>query len=345
MPPNFATKLALDFPCGDFVFLSANALYRELPEPNHQIIQKCHIYCITEIPKATIDPHSLKFVEVDSNEGKKISLSLDVIYRIDGQERKFELRPKEGELLDLFEKEKIVRVSNYPHLSLDIVTDDNQVSRSINAHEICFFFQVQDFIEYKILYIGQAFGSEEGNRSAFDRVVKHETLQRVLADCNVTRPDKTILIGMFEFGDAKVITFADGEDKTAIGGMEDIKRTLKAMNHKISKKQQISIIEAALIRYFQPEYNDRLKNDLPAKNTKTLAGCYSYDFNSIGVAFFTEFDATGLKIFTYTDTIEKNWMHTINIELHDIEERKSFFMIGDQNFEPLGTIRHNKKKK
>ncbi|WP_138920268.1 hypothetical protein [Acinetobacter sp. P8-3-8] len=331
------TNFAIEFPTGNFVFLSANALHYNLPEESQRTVNNSHIYFIVDVPKATIDPNSLSVSEISN---KEVKMTMDLLYRFNGSQKRVPVGSQFDKPLELLENEVSVRISDYPHIALEILDSNKHVSRAINANEIGFYFQVEDLIEYKVLYVGQAFGNA-ANRNSMDRIRNHSTLQKILAESNATKPDRNVLIGMFEFGNAHFVTASNPNDESAISGLEDYQRTMNTLNWKIPLKQQISIIEAAIIRFFEPEYNISLKDNLPSKNSKTLAECYKYEISNIVVNVATMFDNFwGIRNLLYSEKVPKNSWHVISIALHDANERKNFFSIGDQMFEPRGVLRH-----
>ncbi|MFN7073900.1 hypothetical protein ACK4QV_20235, partial [Proteus mirabilis] len=48
-----------------------------------------------------------------------------------------------------------------------------------------------------------------------------------------------------------------------------------------SEAERISLYEAALIRYFSPEYNKEFKDSFPSTNLKILQDCYNKDISAV----------------------------------------------------------------
>lgn len=84
---------------------------------------------------------------------------------------------------------------------------------------------------------------------------------------------------------------------------------------------RISLAEAALIRYFEPEYNTHYKKEFPHKRHKMLKKLYDFDFAGLCVEASIEEHRT--KIFS--DKVRPKDHHIANFDLHDPAERKSFF--------------------
>ena len=80
------------------------------------------------------------------------------------------------------------------------------------------------------------------------------------------------------------------------------------------------MIEAALIRYFQPEYNEKFKESKISPKLKSLEKCYDLDMSGIVVEINTE------NLFThYTLKALKNYHHIVKIDLVSHQQRLSFF--------------------
>ena len=337
MANKYLTNFALDFACGDFLFLSPNTLYETLPDISMSIANKCHIYMVVETPKVSIDPSSLKFKVFDN----KIFYAFDLVYLMNGLRKLIHIGTQDkDDYLDLSDNEIGMQVSDYPHTSLELINSSGEVLRSIGADTIASLFQFDDLISLKVLYVGKAYG-KDGSRNALDRLKKHEKLQEILAQY-VNKPDKSILIGMFEFAPARMIINFNGTSDINYTEEEE-ERYLNAFDGDIPMQDQISIIEASIIRYFEPEYNIQLKENLPSKKSKILLKCYEYDFSAVGVTISSKGDLFPFPTFNlYSNNIFKNYFHQIMIDLHSPEERKQFFMIGD-NVIVSGLIRHNEK--
>ena len=101
-------------------------------------------------------------------------------------------------------------------------------------------------------------------------------------------PDDEIFLLAFEYLPYRVITIMDGIDKTAIRDDTDSKRFLSIIDNPLSEHQQICLVEAGLIRYFRPAYNEIYKDSFPASDQKVLSSCYDLDFSGLIVEIDTE---------------------------------------------------------
>lgn len=344
MTENFMTNFAIEFPAGDFIFLSPSALHDELPKESSEIAKKCHIYAILEKPKFFFKQDSVVFLGSKiANNSLYAHFSFTLEYRIDNQVKHEEFTIDESvEGLKVPDGTTSVILGDYPYDTLKFINDNQETLFTLSAGYLAFFLNTPTLSQYKVLYIGQAFGNEQGQRNAIDRLKAHSTLQKILADCLASKPASEIQIGIFQFYRANLLTSMDGRDKSAISDIRDHKRLSNAIDAKISLKSEIAIIEAALIRYFQPEYNIKLKGDLPSQGSKTLQECYKYDISAIAVNLVTRFEQFDMDVQLYSDRIPKKTWHLVQIELHNPDDRKTFFCIGKDRIINKNIIHHKK---
>lgn len=90
-----------------------------------------------------------------------------------------------------------------------------------------------------------------------------------------------------------------------------------------SLQERISIYEAALIRYFCPQYNKEFKDSFPSTNLKILQDCYKKDFSAVIAEI--NFDNLPFKIFS--SSVKSSDSHMAIFDLHKDEARKLFFGI------------------
>ena len=126
------------------------------------------------------------------------------------------------------------------------------------------FMQKQEF---EVLYIGQAYG-KDGNRTAFDRLEQHATLQKILTEYRNDHPDKHIYILLLEIQKQLAMSF-DGRSKEYMKTEEESDKHMKQVCCNLPEEDQvINITEAALINYFKPEYNINSVDNFPNENHK-----------------------------------------------------------------------------
>jgi hypothetical protein len=124
-----------------------------------------------------------------------------------------------------------------------------------------------------------------------------------------------------ESGKVELITSFDGRSTDAIRDGRDSARFISIFENPLKQSEQVSVTEAALIRYFQPHYNKIYKKKFPSTDLKVLNKCYEYDYS----ALFVEINTDELGLSLYSDTVAPSMHHIANIDLVDHESRSSFF--------------------
>lgn len=89
----------------------------------------------------------------------------------------------------------------------------------------------------------------------------------------------------------------------------------------MSDQQFVSFTEAALIKYFQPEYNKTFKNIFPSPAHLTYKDCYELDLNMIAIEIQTE----NVMCRLWSQHVEPKWTHLHKFILHSVNDRKSMF--------------------
>lgn len=332
------TNFGLETNNDHYVFYTSHSLDHKFYENHDNIIDKCHIYCVVDCPRITFIPNTLEY-EIINN---LLFFTVEMNYRFQG-------KIKSVRIVDSFavpNNTNRVEIDEFPHTDIIIKDLNDRFVMSQTAIKIAYVFGIEDITTMKVLYVGKSTGIKK-KKNALERADGHEKIGKISLDWGARHPDRSILVGFFDFPQiTKPISFVDYSDLTRLHGEENEKRVRKISNFEMSLREQTLMIEMALIRYFQPEYNTQVKNDLPDKDSASLKKCYEYDITAIIVKFWTEHETNKkLKYSLYSDSIEKKSKHNISIELVDPEVRKGIYSVGGKNIAPEGTIRHNKKKK
>ena len=185
------------------------------------------------------------------------------------------------------------------------------------------FMQKQEF---EVLYIGQAYG-KDGNRTAFDRLEQHATLQKILTEYRNDHPDKHIYILLLEIQKQLAMSF-DGRSKEYMKTEEESDKHMKQVCCNLPEEDQvINITEAALINYFKPEYNINFVDNFPNENHKGYRQYYDLDYNSLLVELDLEFDhAPLIQLYTSTNRINSSF-DFIRYQLFNDNERSNMYEI------------------
>lgn len=310
---NFMTEFAVNLFSARYLLTSASQLMSdgEMSPDELEISKNCHVYMVVARPAVHFDPSDFTYTDG--------VISGSLVYRTDEGEQRHQFSSpfplKDGAIrLDL---------SPYPHNEIRTYDSEGSIVRWMPANAVSVYqtrlSYEHPFRKLKVLYVGQSFAG--GNSSAFDRLRKHDTLQKILATTAYESPSSEILVLTVEYAPPRIISAMNGMDKSLIRDERDEKRFRKALDADFSKKLQISLVEAALIRYFQPKYNTVYKKKFPSRDLKVLQECYQYDFSSVAV----EFDTSELRMVTYSEVVAPSDHHIANFMLTDDAARKQFF--------------------
>lgn len=182
---------------------------------------------------------------------------------------------------------------------------------------------ITELSDLEVVYIGQALGTQ-GDRSAFDRLLAHSTLQRVLAEqAQVAWWMESVLV-LFSYPEnPRLISKTDGRQAPLITGEADWAHFSSIREPPLSQAQLITIAEASLIRHFQPPYNKHYVGEYPTSNLKHLEDAYRLDYN----ALVTEIDTEDVRVTIRSATIPAADHHIARFDLHNPQDRRSFFAL------------------
>ena len=217
--------------------------------------------------------------------------------------------------------------SAYPFTEFELVGPGNRILLRGTTALLLNVFHVphNPLFDLEVLYVGQAYG-EAGERVAPDRLASHSTLQEIYAEAIRRSPDMDIWLVLFGFDDPYILLHMDGtkghEPQTTEA--EDDEHIGDALRTGVTEQQRINYTEAAMIRYFQPQYNKIFKDTFPSPAHKTYAECYDLDLNAVMV----ELDSEPLGSRLFSAQRAPSWTHFIAYELHSRDERMSMFDFG-----------------
>lgn len=314
----YFSETALIIPSARCAFLPPEELRsgKDVPADALEIIDASHIYLICRRERLSFDPDTFRY-------GKQLC-SGHLIRTLSGNK---ERHPFSMPIVN--EDGGIVSVGPYPHRRLvgrdrmGIATREWPASFVANSCQT-----LKNISDFEVLYVGQAIG--DGSRTAFERLQSHDTLQKVLAETLAHRPDDEVMLFLFEYPEISVGVHMDGREKEPeISGEQDIGHTVDVMQNPPSKKERISMVEAGLIWYFKPKYNEKLKESQPNKKLKLLEHCYRFDISGIVVEINTE----ELYCRLFSQVREPGYHHVAQYDLHDPKVRRSYFSLLDDEGE------------
>lgn len=273
-----------------------------------ELAEECHIYIIAKRPRLSFVPGSIHWSD---------GVTYGKLSYVDGAGTRCEVNfTMNGE--PNFD----IVYAPYPHRTIDLVRD-GEVFYTLPAHLMPNMFRSSDtpsINDLEIVYIGMSYG--DGTRSAKDRLKGHATLQQVLADLNAEEPNTEALIIMVQYAPPNAIISFDGRDKSLDPDKDrDPIKDMDAASKIITKKIETSLAEAGLIRYFQPKYNEKYKNNFPSTAHAVTEALYEIDF----LAFVVELDTDDIHVRLFSQRRPPGFHHIANFDLHDPAERRSFF--------------------
>lgn len=234
----------------------------------------CHLYLVTKRPRISVDPDSVTITEATIS---------------------FTLRLQRNDSFDEYPLSGTHPLgpgpwqwsATWPYEDFAIVhevTGEEPISGTVAAlQRSAGGAWPRAATEHQVLYVGQAFGAQ-GERTAWDRLKSHSTLQRILAE---TEPDQQVWLTLAAVTDVSgsQIFSPDAEPEYTKAERERDVRIAASIYHDTAFRERdcVALAEAGLIRYFQPQYNDRLKSNFPAPRQVPLESVRSYDFHSLVV--------------------------------------------------------------
>ena len=175
-----------------------------------------------------------------------------------------------------------------------------------------------DAIRFDVLYIGQAYG-KDGSRNALDRLLKHETLQKI--SIKGIPADRRLTLLMLEIEPSnRMITLINPSAENKDEGQKRIAAGLDKL-FGTTDAERVTLYEASLIRYFKPPFNKEFKDSFPSTNLKVLADCYEKDFAGL----ISEICIDELPFKLTSDAVPPGQHHIAKFDLHEDEDRRMFF--------------------
>jgi hypothetical protein len=272
-----------------------------------------HIYIIGKRPRITIDL-------------KSVLISKD---RINGRfvkQVKNDLIPIEFDTQNLLGTADVDIHSEYPFTEYHFIDRNNIcIAEGKCALQLAKLgTQYWEHLDLEVLYVGQSYG-KEGERTAIDRIKNHSTLQGIYAEAIKNSPDQEIWIILCGF-DTYLMSCIDGRSENYATTMEeDDKHISTVIRTNVTEQQKINFTEAAIIKYFKPEYNQIYKDSFPNPAHSTYSECYDIDLNMVSVELQTEVLALRL----WSPYVSPSWIHFCKFPLHSIEDRKYMFDFSD----------------
>jgi hypothetical protein len=313
--PKYPAEFILDFRSVDrFLYrVSDLELTGQLSEELQSRVDGCHVYIVGKRPLLSIVPESITVTDS--------VVSLQVEYKLDGSEHQasFDIPRRE------FRPEECTfDCSPHPHREL---ISRNASGEVIASTLLANFGHLMPAVHQKakdleVLYIGKGL-----HKSAQDRLKNHSTLQKILADINSNQPNNEIFVLVYAFNFRKnAIAFTSGFLPEIMGDAAKRRRE-KAMDYRPSLDDQISLIEASCISYFQPAKYNRHYLGFPNNKPKMLSAVHDADFAAITI----QLDNTNIgNLRTYSSKVKPDSTHYIVVDFRRLEGKMSVFDVHNE---------------
>ncbi|MEN2750063.1 hypothetical protein AAIR29_00310 [Psychrobacter sp. FBL11] len=313
----YSSEFAISFSSGAWTMIPVKNIASEKDVANNgfkEVIDEYYIYLITKLPKIWFD-------ELDCSEDLK-KLDIKISYRKKGivhsNSIKIPFTPTEDT--------KYIEISEYPHVNIYMLNSNRDKIRYIPINVLPIAIGNEnnndDLRNLEVLYIGKSY-SETNNRNIISRLKSHSTLQKILADISCDDPDYEVYVLTMNFDDYNFISQVNGMNENIEIDNRDlnIDRFNSIYESDISKETQVSIVEAAMIKYFQPKYNKIYKDNFPNKSYKILEDVFALDFTGVIV----NINSDNLYCRLFSEVVEPSENHSCVFNLSNEDKRQGFF--------------------
>lgn len=290
----FDVEHAIDMYATSYVVMPASGIYdADVVARLRPNIATCHIYLIGTLPALELVDHRLENGE------------LVIGLLVGGAPRELSWPMPPGAVLEETERGWFARHGD-GYWSPD------------EAHMMRRLSEEQNVVNFDVLYVGQSYG-RDGSRNALDRLLKHETLQKIAV--KGVPPDRRLNVLMLEIEPGnRIITLMNPRAQDRTSGAERIAAGLDKL-FGTSEAERVTLYEASLIRYFQPPFNREFKDSFPSTDLKVQADCYDKDF----AAVVAEICIDELPFRLGSDAVAPSTSHVARFDLHDDAARRVFF--------------------
>lgn len=273
------------------------------------------IYMIGRRPKITIN--------IDSIVITKDWINIQLLKQVKSSYKRLNLKIK-----NQFGRADIKILSEYPFTEYQLIDWNGDI---LNFGKVSLLLGIlgtgQDSLlknlDIELLYVGQSYG-QDGNKTAVDRLKSHSTLQGIYSKAMNQFPDQEIWILLADLDYQWISAIDEVSENHGTTNVENEQHINVVLESEISEKQRICLTEAALIKYFKPDYNKTYKSSFPSINHQVYSECYDLDLNAIIVTL----DTTDLMTRFWTSNILPRNIHHCIFPLHSRAERQFMLDFG-----------------
>lgn len=238
---------------------------------------------------------------------------------------------------DIVSNSHIYFICKIPNLSYNLEdkkdNSDNKLSCYVNddlvmERQVCSSQEMTSalatftrlYAPLEVIYIGQSFGTD-GKRNAYDRLLNHETLQKILVLEKSNDYQICILLVNIKKEPQLFMMMNPHAKDTSDNSFEKRIDQGFAKHEDTTLAELVSLYEAGFIRYFYPKYNKKFKDSFPSTNPKALTDCLEKDIAGLSVEFYHN----DFNHFLFSEKIPPKPMHFAQYNLGNSDERTIFF--------------------
>lgn len=273
---------------------------------SNSAVPPVQVYMITRRPRITLDPLSLAINE------ELITGSFLV-------DRGKSIDSHNFTILNQLGTSQIKIESPAPHNMFYVYDENNEVisiGKAANLIPLC-KEPLEELLDLEVMFVGQTFGIE-GAQTNLNKIGELKALQAVCHDIESKTPHQDIWLVLWHF---EQMSESKAANPDFMSQEEEVLFLKKMLGQNISPQQAGNFTEAALIKFFQPEYNNTSIYTLENKADETYPECYNLDVNLVIIELNTEEVSCRL----WSSQIEPESMHYIHFTLDSPKECKSFF--------------------
>lgn len=308
----YVAEIGISMVCTPFAFFrQSNQAFDEVAKVARLQQASPHLYIVGQRPRVTLDPASVVVT--------RQAISGRFLFATPGG-----LKPYEWSTGNPLDDGALELECPYPHATFALRSKDGRIvggECALLLPTVHSCTEVPAEHDLKVVYVGQAFG-EEGDRNAVDRLRSHGTLQGIYADAMQRAPHMDVWLLLLHAEATEILTLFPSDLNPAVLLEESLLGKAKQLlEGPVSLQQRINFTEAALIRYFVPQYNVQYRDRFPHPSHKSYSECYAADVNAVSA----ELQTRGTVMRTFSDAVKPAYEHIASYALHSPEERRHMF--------------------
>jgi hypothetical protein len=235
------------------------------PEP------ACNLYIVSQAPRISAAPDSVRFTDAGE-------LFVTLRQQVKGEFREYPV------YIQYFKEDTsgLYWQSDWPYEDFRIYDANGDFTGGPVSTWFRTVGQLPDALAgEEVLYVGQAFG-KSGERTAYDRLASHSTLQRIYSEVD---PDKEIWLTLCSIDDVMLHTVIppsrqmEKSDEDNNAHMDQIYARFNSPD--FWEREVVTGAEAGLINYFKPRYNLIFKHNYPDPDHVHISLLYELEIHTL----------------------------------------------------------------